>query len=79
MFMEPKRQFQGSLDPQRHMSILILSISMLFLVTLGWFELSLGPFEVEFACSPRGHVGFLQVLHFPPTVQRHALETVNCP
>ncbi|KAJ8269314.1 hypothetical protein COCON_G00119210 [Conger conger] len=31
-----------------------------------------GPLCVEFACSPRVCVGFLRVLRFPPTVQRHA-------
>uniref|UniRef100_A0A665W315 Voltage-dependent L-type calcium channel subunit alpha n=1 Tax=Echeneis naucrates TaxID=173247 RepID=A0A665W315_ECHNA len=33
---------------------------------------SLGPFCAEFACSPCVCVGFLRVLQFPPTVQRHA-------
>ncbi len=32
----------------------------------------LGSFCVEFACSPRACVGFLQVLRLPPTIQRHA-------
>ncbi|XP_061097764.1 B-cell receptor CD22-like isoform X2 [Conger conger] len=31
-----------------------------------------GPLCAEFACSPRVCVGFLRVLRFPPTVQRHA-------
>uniref|UniRef100_A0A0E9X7W8 Uncharacterized protein n=1 Tax=Anguilla anguilla TaxID=7936 RepID=A0A0E9X7W8_ANGAN len=31
-----------------------------------------GPFCVEFACSPRVYVSFLQVIRFPPPVQRHA-------
>ena len=31
-----------------------------------------GPLCVESACSPRVGVGFLRVLRFPPTVQRHA-------
>uniref|UniRef100_A0A0E9XFC3 Uncharacterized protein n=1 Tax=Anguilla anguilla TaxID=7936 RepID=A0A0E9XFC3_ANGAN len=35
-------------------------------------ESRLGPFCVEFGCSSRVHVGFLRVLRFPPTVQRHA-------
>ena len=33
------------------------------------FESGLGPFCVEFACSPHVSVGFLR---FPPTVQKHA-------
>uniref|UniRef100_A0A0E9SNV0 Uncharacterized protein n=1 Tax=Anguilla anguilla TaxID=7936 RepID=A0A0E9SNV0_ANGAN len=34
---------------------------------------NLGLFCVEFACSPRIFVGFLQLLWFPPTVMsRHA-------
>ena len=28
-------------------------------------------FCAEFACSPRVRVGLLQVLWFPPTVQKH--------
>ena len=31
-----------------------------------------GPFCVEFVCSPRVCVGFLRVLRFPPTVEKHA-------
>ena len=38
--------------------------------------------HVEFACSPRDSVGFLRVLRFLPTFQRHAarvnLDTLNC-
>ena len=34
--------------------------------------LGLGPFCVEFACSPRVCVGFHRVLRLPPTVQKHA-------
>jgi len=37
-----------------------------------WFESRMGPFCVEFACSPRVCVGSLQVLQLPPTVQKHA-------
>ena len=37
-----------------------------------WFESRLGPFCVEFACSPRECVGSLQVLQLPPSVQKHA-------
>ena len=36
------------------------------------FDLHLGPFCVEFACSPRVCVGSLQVLRLPPTFQKHA-------
>ena len=36
------------------------------------FDPHLGPFCVEFACSPRVCVGSLQVLRLPPTVQKHA-------
>ena len=32
-----------------------------------WFEPQLGPFCVEFACSPCACVSFLQVLQLPPT------------
>uniref|UniRef100_A0AAR2JI18 Galectin n=1 Tax=Pygocentrus nattereri TaxID=42514 RepID=A0AAR2JI18_PYGNA len=32
-----------------------------------------GPLCVESACSPSVCVGFLRVLRFPPTVQRHAI------
>uniref|UniRef100_A0AAR2L8C7 Glutamate receptor n=1 Tax=Pygocentrus nattereri TaxID=42514 RepID=A0AAR2L8C7_PYGNA len=32
----------------------------------------------KFACSPRVCVGFLQVLRFPPTVQRHAVRPIGC-
>ena len=36
------------------------------------FNPHLGPFCVEFACSPRVCVGSLRVLRLPPTVQNHA-------
>jgi len=36
------------------------------------FNSWLGPFCVEFACSPRVCVGSLRVLWLPPTVQKHA-------
>ena len=36
------------------------------------FNTRLGPFCVEFACSPSVCVGSLRVLWLPPTVQRHA-------
>ena len=36
------------------------------------FSSRLGPFCVEFACSPRVCVGSLRVLRLPPTVQKHA-------
>ncbi|KAL6455456.1 hypothetical protein MHYP_G00360850 [Metynnis hypsauchen] len=35
------------------------------------------PLCVEFACSPRVCVGFLWVLWFPPTVQRHAVRPIG--
>lgn len=35
-------------------------------------QVSPGLFYVEFLCSPRIHVGSLQLLWHPPTVQRHA-------
>ena len=34
------------------------------------FDPHLGPFCVEFACSPRVCVGSLRVLRLPPTVQK---------
>jgi len=34
-----------------------------------WFESQLGPFYVEFACSPRVCMGSLHVLWLPPTTQ----------
>lgn len=37
----------------------------------------LGPFGVEFTCSPRVCVGTLWVLQLPPTVQRHAVSGVR--
>ena len=37
-----------------------------------WFESWLGPFSVEFACSPRACVGSLRVRWLPPTAQKHA-------
>ena len=36
------------------------------------FDPQLGPFCVEFVCSPRVCVGSLRVLRLPPTVQKHA-------
>ena len=36
------------------------------------FDPHLGPFCVEFACSPRVCVGSLRVLRLPPNVQKHA-------
>ena len=36
------------------------------------FDPHLGPFCVEFACSPRVCMGSLRVLRLPPTVQKHA-------
>ena len=36
------------------------------------FDPHLGPFCVEFVCSPRVCVGSLWVLRLPPTVQKHA-------
>ena len=35
------------------------------------FNSWLGPFCVEFACSPRVCVGSLRVVRLPPTVQKH--------
>ena len=35
------------------------------------FEFKSRCFCVEFACSPHVRVGLLQVLQFPPTVQKH--------
>lgn len=57
-----------------------------FVVSLSWVSLSLfrlpvqrsifnsgfGPLCVEFGCSPHAFVGFLWLLGFPPTVQKHA-------
>ena len=34
-----------------------------------WFESQLGPFCVEFACSPRVCIGSFQLLWLPPTTQ----------
>lgn len=50
-------------------------------VTLQQPASRLQPLCVEFACSPRACVGFLRVLQFPPTFQRHAgwKTTLNCP
>ncbi|KAL6463953.1 hypothetical protein MHYP_G00283440 [Metynnis hypsauchen] len=36
-----------------------------------------GPLCVEFACSPRVCMGFLRVLRFLPTVQRHAVRPIG--
>ena len=36
------------------------------------FSSQLGPFCVEFACSPRVYMGSLWILRLPSTVQKHA-------
>jgi len=41
------------------------------------FDPDLGPFCVEFACSPRVCVGSLWVLQLPPTVQKQHVRLIG--